>query len=41
MQDEIQNMMEKIEDYKRDIHENVRFLKELDKDVSTTGKKGS
>ena len=41
MQEEIQSMKEKIDDYKRDINENLRFLKELDKGVSTAGEKGS
>ncbi|XP_011639664.1 uncharacterized protein LOC105428832 [Pogonomyrmex barbatus] len=39
MQREVQIMQKKIEEYNRGISENMRFLKNLEKDLSTSKKK--
>lgn len=39
MQDEVTSMRSKIEQYTRDINEDLRFLKGLEKDLSASDKK--
>ncbi|KAG7200573.1 hypothetical protein KM043_001134 [Ampulex compressa] len=39
MQEEVQAMHSKIEEYKRDINENLRFLRSLENDLPTSDKK--
>lgn len=39
MQREVQAMRNKIEEYNRGINENLRFLKDLDRDLSAGDKK--
>lgn len=39
MQREVQIMRNKIEEYNRGINENLRFLKDLEKDLSSGDKK--
>ncbi|XP_015184889.1 PREDICTED: uncharacterized protein LOC107070861, partial [Polistes dominula] len=41
MQKEVNVMRNKIEEYNRDINENLRFLQELDKNTASNKKKGS
>ncbi|KAI4484238.1 hypothetical protein M0804_007694 [Polistes exclamans] len=41
MQKEVNVMRNKIEDYNRDINENLRFLQELEKSTASNKKKGS